>query len=362
MPKLTVYKCAAVLCLAATTLTSHSQPVTTPRVPSPAATVSQTIGISTVSVNYSRPSVKGRQIWGALVPYGWNKQGFGLNNDAPWRAGANENTVLHLSQDAKVEGHLVPAGNYGLFFVVNKDNTGQVILSKEYRSWGSFFYDPQQDEMRADISLRAIPQTELLTYDFQNVTKNSAELDCNWEKMQFPVKIEFATDDIVMANAAQELKGTTGFNWQGFSSAANYALQNKLGYDQALTWIDQAIAINSNFTDLSIKAGLLRATGKEADADNMMKAAFDVSTEVELNQYGYQLLAQNQPDKAIDAFVLNTRRHPASANVFDSLGEAYALKGDKKNAILNFKKSLSMNPPAATKANSEKYLKQLGAM
>ena len=364
MPKLTVMRHTAILSLAVASLTplaSRSQ-ITTPRVPSPAAAVSQTIGISTVTVNYSRPSVKGRQVWGTLVPYGWNKQGFGLGNDAPWRAGANENTVLHLSHDAKVEGHTVPAGDYGLFFVINKDNTGVVVLSKDYRSWGSFFYDPQHDEMRADISLRAIPETELLTYDFQNVTKNSAELVCNWEKMQFPVKIEFAVDDIVMANAAQELKGTVGFNWQGFSSAANYALQNKVNYDQALTWIDQAIAINPNFTDLRIKSALLKARGKDADADNIMKTALDASTEVELNQYGYQLLAQNQQDKAIDAFVLNTRRHPTSANVFDSLGEAYALKGDKKNAIVNFKKSLTMDPPAATKANSEKYLKQLGAM
>src|SRR5579872_2490778 len=84
-----------------------------PREPSPAASVSQTIGISTISVKYSRPAVRGRQIWGALVPYGWNVQGFGLGNSAPWRAGANENTVLHLSDPATIEGHQVPAGNYG---------------------------------------------------------------------------------------------------------------------------------------------------------------------------------------------------------------------------------------------------------
>jgi hypothetical protein len=362
MPKLTVNRYAVLFCLAFVALTSRSQNITTPRVPSPAATVSQTIGISTVTVSYSRPSVKGRPVWGALVPYGWNKQGFGLGNDAPWRAGANENTVLHLSHAATVQGHAVPAGDYGLFFVINKDNTGEVVLSRDYRSWGSFFYDPQHDEMRANISLRTIPNTELLTYEFQDITKNSAELVLNWEKMQFPVKIELAVDDIVMANAAQELKGPTGFNWTGFSSAANYALQNKVNYDQALVWVDQAIAINSNFTDLSVKAGLLKATGKDAEADNVMKTAVNVATENELNNYGYQLLAQNQQDKAIGVFVLNTQRHPQSANVFDSLGEAYALKGDKKNAIVNFKKSLSLNPPAGTRANSEKYLKQLGAM
>jgi len=341
--------------------TTFSQ-VTLPRVPSPAATVSQTIGISTVNVNYSRPSVKGREIWGALVPYGWNVQGFGAGNSAPWRAGANENTVITFSNDATIEGQQVPAGSYGLTFVINKDNSGEVILSKDYKSWGSFFYDPKQDLMRAKIQVRDAPLTEMLTYDFINLTKTSAELVLNWEKKQFPVKIEFAVDDIVMKNAEEELKGAKGFVWQGYFNAAAYALQNKVNYDEALVWIDKAIATQKNFLTLNTKADILRALNKTADADKTMSDALAVANELDMNAYGYQLLANNQQDKAIDIFILNTQKNPKSANVWDSLGEAYALKGDKKNAIINFKKSLSLNPPAATKANSEKYLKQLGAM
>lgn len=135
---------------------AFGQNITTPRVPSPASSVSQTIGISTVTVKYSRPSVKGREIWGALVPYGWNKQQFGAGNEAPWRAGANENTVIEFSHPAKVEGKPVPAGAYGLFCVVNKDNTGEVILSKDSRSWGSFWYDPKNDLTRSPIKLKTI--------------------------------------------------------------------------------------------------------------------------------------------------------------------------------------------------------------
>src|SRR4051812_674994 len=219
-----------VLLLVAVSGVGLSQNITTPRVPSPAATVSQTIGISTVTVKYSRPSVRGREIWGALVPYGWNKQQFGAGNDAPWRAGANENTVIEFSHPAKVEGKAVPAGAYGLFFVVNKDNTGEVVLSKDSKSWGSFWYDAKNDYMRTPIKLNTIPATELLTYEFTNVSKNAADLVLNWEKKQFPVKIEFNVDSIVLANAEQELKGPTGFTWQGYASAANYAIQNKTNY------------------------------------------------------------------------------------------------------------------------------------
>ena len=355
-------KMTSLLLFTMVSITAYTQGVTTPRTPSPAAMVSQTIGISTVTVKYSRPSVKGREVWGSLVPYGWNVQAFGAGNPAPWRAGANENTVIQFSHNATVEGQPVPAGSYGLFFVVNNDNTGEVILSKDSRSWGSFFYDPKQDQLRAKIQLRTVPNTEMLTYDFNNNTKTSSELVLNWEKKQFPVKIEFAVDDIVMANAEEELKGQLGFNWQGYASAANYALQNKVNYETALKWIDKAIAQNSSFATLSIKSGLLNAMGKTSDAQKIMNDGIVGATEIELNNYGYQLLNQNEYDKAIEVFILNTQRHPKKANTWDSLGEAYAKKGDKKNAIINFKKSLGSNPPANVKVNSEKYLKQLGAL
>jgi hypothetical protein len=361
MPNHSAIKHAFAILLAFLSITALSQGVTTPRTPSPAAMVTQTIGISTVSVNYSRPSVKGREVWGSLVPYGWNVQGFGAGNEAPWRAGANENTVLKFSHDATVEGHKIPAGAYGLFFVINKDNTGEVVLSKDSRSWGSFWYDPKLDVLRAKIQLRSIPQTELLTYDFDNITKTSADLVLNWEKKQFPVKIEFAVDDIVMENAMEELKGPIGFTWLGYSTAANYALQNKINYEKALAWIDQAIALNTSFTTLNTKAAILDQTGKTAEAEKIRKDAFEIATENELNNYGYQLLNAKETDKAIEILILNTQRHPKSPNVWDSLGEAYATKGDKKNAISNFKKSLSLNPPPNVKANSEKFLTQLGS-
>lgn len=362
MKKSTAVLVVTLLLTAFVSVTTWSQGVTTPRTPSPAAKVSQTIGISTVEVSYSRPSVKGREIWGELVPYGWNKQSFGPGREAPWRAGANENTVITFSHDVKFAGQAVPAGHYGLFFVINKDDSGEVILSKDYRSWGSFFYDPARDQLRAKIKLRTIPEAELLTYDFINLTKNTGELVLNWEKKQFPVSVEFAVDDIVMANAEEELKGPIGFNWQGPSSAATYALQNKLNPEKALVWIDKAIGQNKSYTTLNTKAALLRQSGKTAEADKIQTDALAIATEAEINQYGYQLVNEKRYDEALKIMILNTERNPKSANAWDSLGEVYALKGDKANAITNFKKALSLNPPEAVKNNSEKYLKQLGGM
>lgn len=341
---------------------SYAQGITTPNAASPAATVSQRMGISTVTVKYSRPSVKGRKVWGELVPYGWNVQPFGARNSAPWRAGANENSLIEFSHAVKVEGVSVPAGQYGLFFVINADNSGEVVLSKDTKSWGSFWYDEKQDQLRAKIQVRDIANVETLTYDFINLNKNGGELVLNWEKKQFPVRVEYNVDEIVMTNAREELKGPVGFTAQGFTSAANYALQNNVNHEQALKWIDQAIAQNKSYNTLRIKAGLLRQTGKSQDAITLMNEGLAIATEPELNAYGYQLLGQNQHDDAIKIFVMTTERFPKSANAWDSPGEAYATKGDKPNAIKNFKKALTLNPADNVRANSEKFLKQLGAM
>jgi hypothetical protein len=359
--KKTVTSMIGALVCALFSLPLFAQQITTPS-SSPAATVSQTVGISTITVKYSRPAVKAREVWGKLVPYGWNAQSFGNGKEAPWRAGANSNTVIEFSHPANVQGKDVPAGSYGLFFVINKDNTGEVILSKDYKSWGSFWYDAQRDQLRAPIQIRDIAFTEWLTFDFIPVDKNSAELVLSWEKKQFPVVIKFAVDDIVMANAIDELKGPVGFNWRGYSSAANYTLTNKVKMDKGLEWIDLALAQANNFTNLNIKSGLLQETGKSAEAEKIKKEALAVATEAELNAYGYQLLGQSEYDKAIAILTLATERFPKSANAWDSLGEAYAIKGDEKNAVANFKKSLKMNPPENVRANSEKFLKQFGAL
>ncbi|MEQ9186360.1 MAG: DUF2911 domain-containing protein [Cryomorphaceae bacterium] len=339
-----------------------AQAVTQPRTPSPAAEVTQTIGISNVTVNYSRPAVREREVWGALVAYGWNVQGFGAGNEAPWRSGANENTTITLSHPAKVQGKMVPAGTYGLFFVINEDNSGEVILNTENKAWGSYWYDPANDVARADIQINDIPHVERLTYDFINIDRTSADLVLEWETKQFPVKIEFDVDAIVYENAKAELHGATGFSWQGFNSAANYLLANNYQLDQALVWSSTAIAQNPSFTTMNTKVRILEAQGKTKEAAEMRKKALAVANEGELNTYAYQLINEGKNDEAIKIFRENTKNFPMSANAWDSLGEGLFLSGKKKDSVQYFKKSLSMNPPANVKANSERYLKQMGEM
>ena len=133
-----------------------------------------------------------------------------------------------------------------------------------------------------------------------------------------------------------------------------------MNQEEALVWVDASIANSKNFNNLATKSTLLTQLGKVDEAQKNIDESVALANVGQLNFLGYQQLGQKNYDKAIEYFILNTKRNPKNANVFDSLGEAYKSKGDNKNAIKNFKKSLSLNPAANVKANSIKLLKELG--
>ena len=341
------------------TFDSYAQGITTPRAASPAAAVTQTIGISKVTINYSRPAVKNREIYGTnLAHYGYQNLGFGTSEAAPWRAGANENTTITFSDDATIEGKQIPAGTYGLFVALNEDGQADIIFSKNTSSWGSYFYDPSEDQLKVTVQTEEIPHTERLTFDFVDIESESAKVVLDWEQKRFPFAVGFDVSALVLANAKNELRGVKGFSWQGPASAANYCLQNNIALEQGMKWADQALSNTKNFNTLYVKAGLTKATG--GDAESLYDQAAAMANKNQLNFLGYQLMGAGDHEQALDYFQTNVKNHPEDPNMYDSLGECYKNMGDEKSAVKNFKKSLSMNPPANVKANSLKNLKELG--
>lgn len=333
---------------------SLAQNLTTPR-PSPAAKFTQTVGLTNITIKYSRPSVNDREIWGKLVPYN-------EGNPRPWRAGANENTVIHFSDDVTIEGKALAAGAYGLHIIPAEDKA-TIIFSTNTSSWGSFFYNQSEDALRVDVKTKSCEHHEVLTYDVVALSNNEATIALSWADKRIPFKVGVDTHEITLANMRDELRSLPGFSWQGWNQAANYCLQNNINHEEAIGWADASIQRGANFTNMSTKSGLLAQTGKAEESKEIMDNALKVATNAELNVYGYQLLNQQKFDEAIKIFQMNVEQNPNDPNVHDSLGEGYVLrdaKGDKKLAIKSFKKSLSLNPPANVKANSMKYLKQLG--
>ena len=330
------------------------------------ATVTQRIGITDITIDYSRPSVNGREIWGKLVPYGMNNLGFGTATEAPWRAGANENTTITFTDDVSVGGQHVKAGTYGFHVEVMPDDKATIILSNDSQSWGSFFYDKKQDALRADVETKTVPFKELLTYEFNTVTPTSATVSLVWGQKEIPFTVEVPVNEIVLNNIRQKLKGQQGFTRQNWEQAANYALNNGGDLNEALGWINNAIAgqfySQKTFNNLAIKGQILNKLGKTMEYAMLMDEASQMANKNQLNALGYQMINAKDYERALNYFKMNVKNYPKDANGYDSLGECYKIMGDKKKAIKNLKKALSLNPPANVKANSEKLLTELGVM
>ncbi len=329
------------------------------------ATVSQRIGITDVEIEYSRPKVNDREIWGKLVPYGMNNLGFGTAKESPWRAGANENTTITFSDAVMLDGKKVAAGTYGLHLVVNENNTATYILSKDANAWGSYFYEPSNDVARVEISTTTVPHREFLTFEFTEVNPTDATLSLLWEKKSFPLKIEVPVNDLVMSKIAADLKGQKGFTKQSWEQAARFAFNNGGDLSQALSWVNAAREGNffsqKDFGNTALKAQILLKMEKKAEAMTLVDEAADMASMNQLNALGYQMLQMKEHDRALRFFKQNVKNNPENANVHDSLGDAYKQMGDKKNAVKHLKKALSLNPNANVKAHSEKLLAELNA-
>lgn len=314
---------------------------------SPAATVTQTIGLTEIRVSYHRPAVNGRQIWGALVPYG-----------QVWRAGANENTTVSFSTPVTVNGTALAAGTYGLHMIPSAGDW-TAIFSNESGAWGSFSYDPKEDAARVTAKPEAAPYQERLGYSFDDPTPEAVVLAMRWEKVRVPLAIRIDLPRTVLASYEAQLRGLPRFGWQGWSQAANWAAQNGLDLDDALAWADRSISMNRNFTNLRTKALVLAKKGDAAGADALTKEAFGIATEAEINAYGYQLLGEGKIDEAIATFEKNVRDHPDSWNTWDSLAEAWGVKGDRRKSLEYYTKALATTTADVQKQRISAIIEQL---
>ena len=158
--------------------------------PSLKAGVMQRLGADTdITIEYSRPGVKGRKIWGALVPYGMAPGNqYSKNQPFPWRAGANENTTISFSKDVLIEGKPLPAGKYGLHMIPS-EKEWTIVFSKNTSAWGSFSYKPEEDALRVTVTPVAAPFEEWLSYGFDDLAGKSATAFLRWEKLKVPFKI-----------------------------------------------------------------------------------------------------------------------------------------------------------------------------
>jgi hypothetical protein len=219
---------------------------------SPGAKVSQTAGLTEISVEYSSPGVRGRKIWGALVPFG-----------EVWRAGANAATKLSFGKDVTIDGKPVPAGDYAFFVIPQKAPAAwTVILSSGIKQWGSMQYKKEQDFLRVDVKPVAIPDRERLGFVFPDFNSDQATLALEWEKVRLPLVIKLKTSE----QAGQVIKNLEENPQSPWTQAARYELEQTKDYDQAVKLADKSISIQEDWLNVWTKAQALAAKGDKKGA------------------------------------------------------------------------------------------------
>jgi len=231
--------------------------------PSPFAKVTQTVGYTDITVDYSSPGVKGRKIWGNVVPY-----------DKMWRAGANNATKVTFSRDVTFAGKPLAAGTYA-FFVIPTKGAWTVILNKKADQSGTgAAYNQAEDALRVSITPKAAPMRERLAYLVTDFTDDKASLDLEWEKLRLAIPI--GLDTAKQTQAA--IDGAIDNVWRTYANAARYMLETKKDYATGTKLIDQSLALKEDWFNLWIKAQLQAAQGHYADARSTGQKAYDLGT------------------------------------------------------------------------------------
>ena len=230
-----------------------------PPLPSPNATVAQTIGMTKVEIAYSRPHVKGptrkeeRVIWGALVPY-----------DQVWRTGANAVTKITFDGDVTVEGQKLAAGAYGLYTIPGK--TEWTVIFNKVATGSPADYSAEKDALRVKVKPEAADMEELFTISFPQVTSSAAVLALRWEKLSVPVHLAVDTQAQFLAAAKDAVAKAKPDDWRTSLTAARYLYDNKYAPADAAAFLDKSLAVKETFNNLSFKAGVLAGEGKKKEA------------------------------------------------------------------------------------------------
>ena len=266
-----MYKLILTACLSACLTMGFAQ-ITLPAA-SPAATVAQQIGLGTVTVDYGRPSLKGRTMFGDRIPYG-----------KVWRTGANKITDLTLSEPMTIEGKAVATGKYGLYSIPNADSF-TFIINKDANAWGAYDYKEANDVIRLVVKTEKIPaKTETLTFEFVDLTPASAVLQMRWENTLARLTIADDADSHVMAQIKEKTSAAT-VSTDTYFSAAQYYLDTNRDLKQALVWANKVVEKSTEYWTYHLRAKILARTGNCKAARTDAQMSLDLAKKANDNAY-----------------------------------------------------------------------------
>jgi len=249
-------------------LSSFGQQIKTPR-PSPDATVIQFVGVTEVKIDYSSPGVKGRKVWGELVPFG-----------EIWRTGANEATTITFSDVVKVNGNELPAGTYGLHTIPG-ENEWEFIFSKDTKIDGSSNFNKDNEVLRIKAKPEEHHFMERMTFLFTDVTDISASVNLLWDKLNVSFNIETNTQELFLSKAREQL------SWSPTFQAAQYCLTNNTNLEEAYKWIEASCLINEVYWNTRVKAQIQNKLGIKNEAIATMEKSIALGSKMEEAPFDY---------------------------------------------------------------------------
>ncbi|HZQ90985.1 MAG TPA: DUF2911 domain-containing protein [Terriglobales bacterium] len=295
------------------------------------AEVMQRVGLTNISVSYSRPLVNGRKVWGGLVPY-----------DAVWRAGANENTVITFSDPVSIEGQPLAKGSYGLHMLPTQ-NDWTVIFSRQAGAWGSFSYNKDEDALRVTVKPQPSEMQEALAYTVDAVP-NSAVVTLRWEKLAVPFKVAVDVDQLVPASLKEQLRGGAQYVWESWAEASQYLYDHKLDLNTALKYADTSIGVEERFDNMLLKSQVLDALNRQAEAKPALARAMEMGNAAQLHTYGRLLQIRGKQDEAFEVFRVVMKRFPNSWAAHNEAARFAVTKGDYDTAVKEMKASVPLAP------------------
>lgn len=239
---------------------------------SPYASVSQTVGVTDMAISYHRPGVKGREIWGKLVPY-----------NQVWRSGANNATTFTFSDDVTINGTTLKAGMYS-FFTIPTENEWTIIFNSTADQWGAYSYDSTKNVLTFSVKPESAPQEEWLSYSFSDLTESSSKVTLRWEKLA----VSFVISTNTYSNVMKQVSAATDAAAGAASTFARYAFDTKMDWENGMKAIEKAIALNPSFGNYQMKANLYAQKEMIAEAVAAGEAALKIGKEQKANTANFE--------------------------------------------------------------------------
>ena len=262
--------CASLMMLSMCTIFLQAQTLKTPS-PSPLQVIKQDFALSFIEIAYSRPDMKGRQIFGKLVPFG-----------EMWRTGANKATRVSFGEDVKVGGNAIKAGDYALYTIPNKDEW-EVILNKGVNNGGTAGYKKEEDVVRFKVKPMSIHESvRTFTIQIENVSSSACEIHIMWDKTAISIPVLADIDSKIMTQIDDALNKDN----KPYFQSANYYYENGKDLKQALTWVNKSIEANPDaFWMLHLKAKIQAKSGDKFGATESAKKSIELAKKAKNNDY-----------------------------------------------------------------------------